>query len=640
MTVKIKKLIKKRNKAWKRYDEEPNFKRHGKYKDLRNKVTKEIRTRRKMFEESLARKIKEQPKAFYSYVRSKTKTKERVGPLLNNDGIVTNNKKEMSGLLNEFFASVFTKEDKRNIPELILREEDNQPIRVESNYSDIEITEEGVLKVIKGLKANKTGGVDDLNSSYLMGIAEVIAAPLTEIYRKSLEEGDIPNDWKKANITPIFKKGAKSNRENYRPVSLTSHVCKIMEKIVVNGLNRHLEKNKLIEESQHGFRNKKSCLTNLLEFVNETAISLDEGKPVDIIYLDFKKAFDTVPHKRLYAKLKAHGVEGRILNWIKEWLNNRRQRVVLNGEKSEWAEVESGVPQGSVLGPVLFTIYINDIDQGIKNTIKKFADDTKLIGKAGSEEEVNSIKEDLKKLHKWTEDWQMKFNADKCKVLHLGRQNREGQYNLEGVELEKIAEEKDLGVYVEKNFKVGKQCTKAAAKGNQILGLIARTFVTRSREVIMSLYKTLVRPHLEYCVQAWRPHLKKDIEKIEKVQRRATRMMMGSRELDYESRLRKVGLTTLETRRLRADMIEVYKIVNGMEGITEAKMFKRDGGGRRGHKFKLYKKRVRLDIAKYTFANRVCTPWNNLPKTVVEATSVDMFKGKLDNYLRVNLGMI
>ena len=333
-------------------------------------------------------------------------------------------------------------------------------------------------------------------------------------------------------------------------------------------------------------------------------------------------------------------MEGRILNWIKEWLNNRRQRVVLNGEKSEWAEVESGVPQGSVLGPVLFTIYINDIDQGIKNTIKKFADDTKLIGKAGSEEEVNSIKEDLKKLHKWTEDWQMKFNADKCKVLHLGRQNREGQYNLEGVELEKIAEEKDLGVYVEKNFKVGKQCTKAAAKGNQILGLIARTFVTRSREVIMSLYKTLVRPHLEYCVQAWRPHLKKDIEKIEKVQRRATRMMMGSRELDYESRLRKVGLTTLETRRLRADMIEVYKIVNGMEGITEAKMFKRDEGGRRGHKFKLYKKRVRLDIAKYTFANRVCTPWNNLPKTVVEATSVDMFKGKLDNYLRVNLGMI
>ena len=252
---------------------------------------------------------------------------------------------------------------------------------------------------------------------------------------------------------------------------------------------------------------------------------------------------------------------------------------------------------------------------------------------------MNSIKEDLERLYKWTEEWQMKFNADKCKVMHLGRNNIGGKYSLEGVELESIMEEKNLGVYVDHNFKVGKQCTKAAAKGNQIFGLISRTFVTRTKEVMMTLYKSLVRPHLEYCVQAWRPHLKKDIEKIEKVQRRATRMMMVGEVLDYESRLKRVGLTTLETRRLRADMLEVYKIMNGMEGIIEAKFFKRDEGGRRGHRFKLYKKRVRLDIAKYAFANRVCATWNNLPKAVVEATSIDMFKGRLDNYLRLNLGM-
>jgi hypothetical protein len=194
-----------------------------------------------------------------------------------------------------------------------------------------------------------------------------------------------------------------------------------------------LEKNNLIEESQHGFRSKKSCLTNLLEFEEETAVCLDEGKPVDIIYLDFKKAFDTLPHERLYSKLKAHAVEGKILEWIKEWLHNRKQRVVLNGEASDWEEVVSGVPQGSVLGPVLFTIFINDLDQGIKNTVKKLADDTKLIGKAGTEEEVNSIKEDLERLYKWTEEWQMKFNADKCKVMHLGRNNIGRRYSLSGI---------------------------------------------------------------------------------------------------------------------------------------------------------------------------------------------------------------
>jgi hypothetical protein len=218
----------------------------------------------------------------------------------------------------------------------------------------------------------------------------------------------------------------------------------------------------------------------LLEFTENVSKCLDEGTPVDVIYLDFKKAFDKVPHERLIVKLSEHGIGGDILVWIANWLKNRKQRVVINGEFSNWSNVVSGVPQGSVLGPVLFTVYINDLDRGIKNTVKKFADDTKLYGRAGSNEEIMSIRADLKCLEDWSNMWQMQFNAEKCKVMYLGNRNIKAKYQVAGVEIGRVAEEKDLGVYIDESFKVGNQCCKAAKKGNKILGMIARTFVSRN----------------------------------------------------------------------------------------------------------------------------------------------------------------
>jgi hypothetical protein len=506
-----------------------------------------------------------------------------------------------------------------------------QPTKVIEELTNIDITEEKFLQAIKCLKKDKTGGEDGIYSSVLMYIGEAITSPLTLVFKKSIETGFIPIDWKNANITPIFKKGSKKNPENYRPVSLTSHVCKTFERILTQYIVKHLEENCLINDTQHGFRKNRSCLTNLLEFSERVSNILDEGCPVDIIYLDFSKAFDTVPHERLAVKLKAHGIGGDVLRWIIAWLKDRKQRVVLNGETSNWTKVVSGVPQGSVLGPILFTIFINDLDEGIKNIIKKFADDTKLMGMTGSIEQVNGIREDLRRLDEWSQLWQMKFNVDKCKVMYLGHGNSKSKYEIQGKELGEIVEEKDLGVFFDNTWKAGINCFKAAKKGNKILGMIKRTFECRSKSVILNLYKSLVRPHLEYCIQAWRPHYKKDV--LEKVQRRATRMIEGCGEMDYEQRLKYTRLTTLETRRERADMLEVYKTLNGLEGLKEIDFFIRDKGRGRGHDFKLYKKRVRLDIAKYSFGNRVCTPWNNLPHAVVAASSVNLFKSGLDNYL-------
>jgi hypothetical protein len=227
--------------------------------------------------------------------------------------------------------------------------------------------------------------------------------------------------------------------------------------------------------------------------MEKVAKYLDSGEPVDVIYLDFQKAFDKVPHMRLLARLEEIGITGKLLDWIREWLNGRKQRVVINGKASKWIDVDSGVPQGSILGPLLFIIFINGIDEGILSDILKFSDDTKLFEKVGSSESREKLQEDLRVLCEWSIKWQMKFNTDKCKVMHIGAQNLEAEYFMEGNKLEKVSEEKDLGVMISRNFKVSKQCIKAAKKGNQILGLTKRTITCRKKAVVIRLYKSLVR---------------------------------------------------------------------------------------------------------------------------------------------------
>jgi retron-type reverse transcriptase len=205
---------------------------------------------------------------------------------------------------------------------------------------------------------------------------------------------------------------------------------------------KFLERNHLIKNSQQGFRNKRSCLTNLLAFMEKVAEYLDSGEPVDVVFLDFQKAFDKVPHKRLIESLRDIGIKGKLLSWIEEWLKGRKQRVVINGKASEWIEVESGVPQGSILGPLLFIIFINGIDEGILSDILKFADDTKIFGKAGTSESVNKLRADLQVLWKWTVKWQMNFNIDKCKVMHIGANNLEEDYVMEGKHWRKYLKKK------------------------------------------------------------------------------------------------------------------------------------------------------------------------------------------------------
>ena len=325
---------------------------------------------------------------------------------------------------------------------------------------------------LERLKPTSAPGPDKLWPKVLNRLSSVIALPLYIVYTR-MAEGTIPPDWKEANDTPIFKKGSKSSPGNYRPVSLTCVLCKVMESILRDAIVHHLEKHDLIRSSQHGFMGGKSTLSNLLEYLEELTKMVDEGFSVDIVYLDFAKAFDKVPHLRLIQKCEGLGIQGRILNWVGEWLSGRKQRVVLNGRCSSWGQVTSGVPQGSVLGPILFLIFINDIDIACEVTgayIKKFADDTKCYQIVECEGDRVKFQTMLDNLSQWSSDWQMLFNTDKCHVLHIGKKNPEFVYRWENGTLETTEEEKDVGIIISKTLKPSLQCAKAAKKANQVLG--------------------------------------------------------------------------------------------------------------------------------------------------------------------------
>jgi ribonuclease P/MRP protein subunit RPP40 len=358
---------------------------------------------------------------------------------------------------------------------------------------------------------------------------------------------------------------------------------------------------------------------------------IEDGVCFDVIYTDFSKAFDSVPHERLFLKMESLGIRGDILKWVKSFLKGRTQCVNVDGAYSTWRNVISGIPQGSVIGPILFVIFINDMPDAVKQCFcKLFADDCKLFGKVTDANE-NCVQEDLLNLEEWSRLWQLPFNAKKCKSMHFGHNNPRRTYTLNNQELESIRSEKDLGVMVDDSLKFHVHAAFAAKKANQMLGVIKKTYVTRDANTITTLYKSMVRHHLEYGNAIWGPCYIGDLKLVEGVQRRATKLIPHLYDKPYEERLKELKLPSMEYRRKRGDMIQCFKVINGLVRLDVNELFTPlSTSNTRGHHQRVRRHRAHKAIRAKSFSQRTIKCWNSLAKNVIDAPSVDAFKNRLD----------
>ena len=344
----------------------------------------------------------------------------------------------------------------------------------------------------------------------------------------------------------------------------------------------------------------------------------------------------------------AAGIKGKLWAWIRDWLANRHQRVIVKGEASEWLPVDSGVPQGTVLAGPFFTVYTKDMDELIKAFLRKFADDTKCAQVVENRADADLFQGDIDRLTEWAKKWAMVFNETKCKIMHIGRNNPIIDYSMNGIVLNVTEEERDLGVIVSSSLKPGAQCETAAKMANRVLGLISRSFHYRTKDTIVPLYKSLVRPKLEFAAAAWNPWLEKDAECIEKVQKRMIRMLSNVKGSTYEEKLRDAGLTTLKDRRERGDLIETYKTLNGINNVDKFAWFELpedehsrpntrsnttirvDGEGEA--RVTLLREQARTELRNHSFRFRAARAWSELPDVIRNVKTTNAFKNAFDGW--------
>ena len=631
ITADIRKMMRKRDKLYSRQKSSRTAENISQFKSLKHRVQREVRSAYWNYVESIIEPMDEEKpyegmKRFWTLMKHARSDSGGIAPL-RDQGQLVSDARGKAEILNRQFESVFTKDQTatQDVP---------SPSSPFLTAPDIHITSEGVLKLLSNLKPHKAAGPDQISPRIMKEMAVTLAPTLTTIFQKSLQTGEVPKDWRTADVAPIYKKGQKYVAANYRPVSLTCISSKVMEHIVTSHIMKHANTNNILSDFQHGFRENRSCETQLLQFVTDVVNNLHSGRQTDVLVMDFSKAFDKVSHTKLTQKLDFYGIRGKTNRWIEGFLRNRTQAVVVEGEKSDYVSVLSGVPQGSVLGPSLFLFYINDISEGLNSTVRLFADDTIAYLAIKSKRDSRLLQDDLNRLADWETKWQMEFHPDKCEVININHKKTtiKSDYVLHGHTLKSVDAAKYLGVTITKDLKWNTHIENAKTKANRVLGFLRRNLKINSEELKSKAYKTLVRPMVEYSATIWDPYTKDNINKIEMVQRRAARFVTNrwDRTDSVTDMISVLGWETLEQRRRDMRLVLMYKIANGLVAVPASPHLRPiTRSSRLCHPAGYLVPSSTSDYHKFSFFPGTIREWNALLPDVPISQTPEAFKASL-----------
>ncbi len=626
---RVRRLHKRKQRAYNTYKKDRNQTNYENFKKQR-KIT--FNETRKAHRRHINDVCSDSPKSFWSYIKSLKV--DSVGiPTLKSGGRLESDNKTKADILNDQFKSVFTIE-KENLPDL---PELDIPV-----MADIQISVDGVAKLLHDLQPNKAAGPDNISPKVLKAAANELAPALSLIFQKSLDTGELPDPWLRANITPLFKKGERTSAANYRPVSLTCICSKVLEHIIHSNIMAHFDHYSILTEKQHGFRSKHSCESQLILTVNDLAQCLDDKSQIDMIIMDFTKAFDSVPHNRLLLKLNRYGISDNIHRWIGNFLKHRVQRVVVGGEHSAWTDVVSGVPQGTVLGPLLFLIYINDLPDNIHSTVRLFADDCVLYHVIKNTSDSQKLQEDLNTLEKWEDTWQLCFNPSKCFVMRLthSRSPKHFDYMLGNQKLSETDGHPYLGVFISNKLTWNQHVKEITSKANRTLGFIRRNLHSCPRKTKEAAYMTLVRPLIEYSSAVWDPHTQILQNQIEKIQNRAARFVFN----DYTSRspgcvssmLQSLNWESLQNRRTTRRLAIFQQSRLGHLSLPIGKYLQPPQRQSRHHHCNAYQQlATNKDCFKHSYLPKTIIDWNKLPEQITLIEETKSFKQAVTNHLKL-----
>ena len=583
------------------------------------------------------------PRYFFSYAKRFAKVASNIGPLKDKDGIIHQDPKTMADILQRQYVSVFSDPSS---PDL----KDPKFAPSEFCIEDINFSTEDIIDAINEIDPYSATSDQDILAKVIKECKENICVPIDIIWKRSFHSETIPPACKTQFISPIFKKGYRTYPENYRPISLTSHFIKIFERVIRQRMVKFLEENSILSSTQHGFRKGRSCLTQLLAHYDRIMQNLNSGQETDVIYLDYAKAFDKVDHNTLLKKLHRYGIRGKLHNWIKEFLINRTQTVVIDGHHSVYENVKSGVPQGSVLGPILFILYINDLNAHVKySTIGSFADDTRASKAISTIKDTQELQSDLNSIVEWSQHNNMKLHEKKFEFLcyrikqfnlleELPFSSEYTSYNTpNGHTLQPKPIVKDLGVFLSEDYTWTYHINTIAKDARKMAAWVLGVFRNRSTKVMLQLYKSMVRSRLEYCCPLWNPHRVTDIQTLEEIQRSFTRKIHGLSQMNYWERTKKLGLMSLQRRRERYVIITIFKIINDM--IPNDIMIDWYSHPRLGVRVKIPPFNHRApqyasSLLESSFKISGAKLWNMLPASVNTNVTLEKFKTSLSTFLK------